>query len=1058
MDSMLSLIRLLLVPVVISLTACGGGSSSGGSGNTVKSAAISSSLGVSSASPVVISSALSSSSASQVASSIAPSSSRSSLAAVGKINVTIVVAGSGWVGITGVQQRELGQQLVIPITPDEGFRIASVAGCPGSYTLNGYLTDALTADCSLTVNFEVDVVEPIADPALKKLVKEALGLTETDALTARKMWLLEQVYPIKLDDSTNMIEIKGIEYAKNLNYFRIPNLMESKVANTRIFDLSPLAQLENLESLVISNIHINDLSSLQNLKKLNFLMIEGSDLKDISALSGLQKLKVINLGFNNISDISVLKEFDNLRGLSLGGNQLDSNKLAVLKGKSINLLSLEFTPVESLEFLRGNSVLEGLSIDGTLVNSLEPLLDTGLGQGSTVYASSTCLVYSNNKRLRETLKTFVAKGVSVEQTPIDFAYENEGNPIKLVDKCPARDVQISASINAKYNANGSLDIDWNLTGDLAGRVLNCAIYSDIELQQSREPLVNIDSCPSIGSKIINGFSHTNEDLRFVLSDGFGAHKEILVTPTSSASSGPVIQSIDWGQSVISANPRLVQNRDALLRVHVVATTPAPTPEITVELQVNGQSTIVAMQKPAQLPSVKNYQSLSDSYLLTVPGNWVKPGLSLKIVLQGQEARILSPIVNEKTELHLTVVPIEIVGEVASIPSESDIQSTLRGFWPLSNVSTRIHPVFKSKVTTGEGMWSLLSEINELRALENDSSYYYGFFSSNLYGSLKDIPYGGIANVGGFGAVGLDRTDKNGYLTTWASTMLHEIGHTFSLNHVKCGNPYPFDYGYPYSVNTIGSLGVSADLESLYLPKPYDAGGYADIMSYCWPQHVSDYSFMKVQDYLELHPLKGFSSGTSSAKKKTADATENKSLYISGEISSSGVVTLRRIIPVQQLHDETVSGDYKIRVIGKNAEQFEQSFNVNLLDHATKSSPQFFAVKIPLIDLVSVEVFYKGRSIFKELDQLAKGGAQKQQLTVSIKPELHETGSTVCASWAIDQYKSASLLLQQEESASVVFMDDSSGKICASTVELPAGGDWHLVLRNNLRVEELTFAR
>ena len=162
------------------------------------------------------------------------------------------------------------------------------------------------------------------------------------------------------------------------------------------------------------------------------------------------------------------------------------------------------------------------------------------------------------------------------------------------------------------------------------------------------------------------------------------------------------------------------------------------------------------------------------------------------------------------------------------------------------------------------------------------------------------------------------------------------------------------------------MGISADLKSLYQPDHYDAGGYADIMSYCWPQHVSDYSFIKAQDYLELHPPKAFTSGVS-VRKKFTSVPEEKSLYISGEISASGSVALRRIIPVKQGLGEAVSGDYKIKVIGKNAEHLEQSFDVKVLDHATKESPQFFSVRIPIVEIASVEIFYKGASIFKQVE-------------------------------------------------------------------------------------------
>src|SRR5690606_23184751 len=155
------------------------------------------------------------------------------------------------------------------------------------------------------------------------------------------------------------------------------------------------------------------------------------------------------------------------------------------------------------------------------------------------------------------------------------------------------------------------------------------------------------------------------------------------------------------------------------------------PDVDAQLLLDGQSKTIGMKQPAQLPDAKRYESLSDSYLLTIPKEWVKPGLSVKVTLQGKEPRVLQPVVNEKTDLHLTIVPIDIVGEVAELPAEADIQSMLKGFWPLSDVITTVNPVFKSKVTTGEGMWSLMSELEELRALENSTSYYYGFFNNNL---------------------------------------------------------------------------------------------------------------------------------------------------------------------------------------------------------------------------------------------------------------------------------------------------------------------------------------
>lgn len=948
----------------------------------------------------------------------------------------------------------------MPITPDKNFRIVSAVGCPGHYVLAGYFTDELTADCNLDVKFDADIVDPIIDPGLKTAVKNALGLTEDDALTAQKMWALEQLYLGDNSGTKNVFSVHGLQYAKNLSFLTINNLRDSKVTNTSPFDLSPLVDLTNLESLTVNNTHTRDLKPLSGLKNLKFLYMAGGDFTDISPIVALKKLKNINFEVNNISDLSALKDVDNLDSLSLSRNLFDTNQLAILKGKKIGALELSFNRIENLEFLRGNMVLRVLNITGTLVSSLDPLLDTGIGgQDSALYTEITCLVYSNNKHLRDVYKKLTQRGVGIVDTPSDFVYESDKNPTRLVTSCPARSIKIDASVQASYQANGDIDINWAVTGDVTNRKFNCAIFAGIEKQQLREPLVNIDDCVLVGSKNITGFTYTNEDIHFILSDGFGIHKDILIKPTPILPAGPVIQAIDWGQSIVSANPRLVPNRDALLRVHVVATTATPVPDVQIELLLAGQSKIIAMQKPAQLPAVKHYQTLTDNYSVVVPKDWVKSGLSIKVTLQGQEPRLLNPVINEPTGFYLTIVPIDILGAVAELPSQTDIQTTLSGFWPVSDVKTRIHPVFKSKVTTGAGMWSLLFEIEELRAVENEASYYYGFFSHKLYSMLTNIPYAGIADLSNYSAVGLDDINSSGYLPVWASTMLHEMGHNFGLNHVNCGSPFNYDSGYPYAVETIGSLGISADLKNLYLPERYDAGGYADVMSYCWPQHISDYSFIKAQDYLELHPPKPFISvAAESVLKKKPNTGENKSIYISGEIDTAGVVALRRIIPLHQPAIESVMGDYQIKIFGENAEEIVQSFNMINLDHATSGSPQFFSVKIPWIEIASIEIFHKGQPIFKKAGGTVGERLQKLSTLISAVPKLHESGSSVCVEWSKLQYNSASLLLQKGDAASVVFMDNDSGNLCAPTTELPISGAWHLLLRNGLSVKEMTFTR
>src|SRR5699024_3627955 len=73
----------------------------------------------------------------------------------------------------------------------------------------------------------------------------------------------------------------------------------------------------------------------------------------------------------------------------------------------------------------------------------------------------------------------------------------------------------------------------------------------------------------------------------------------------------------------------------------------------------------------------------------------------------------------------------------------------------------------------------------------------------------------------------------------------ELGHTFGRSHAPCGGPASPDISYPYNNASIGIYGYEVDNRDLKNPAVYK-----DLMSYCYPEWISDYTYKAVMDFRE----------------------------------------------------------------------------------------------------------------------------------------------------------------------------------------------------------------
>ena len=211
----------------------------------------------------------------------------------------------------------------------------------------------------------------IPDVNLRAVIEEALGKASGAPITAEEMATLVDLH--RMAESKGISDLTGLEFATNLRRLRLAH-------NKNIFDLSPIAGLQDLITLDIGDNSVSDLSPLAGLKNLDSINVTGNKISDLSPLEGLESLEEF-LSWNNLfsdlsplvkltemslqkidicggdPDISVLKDAKNLKELYLRSCNVSDTDLAALAGLT-NLTHLSIAENRNLSDL---SHLAGLT-------------------------------------------------------------------------------------------------------------------------------------------------------------------------------------------------------------------------------------------------------------------------------------------------------------------------------------------------------------------------------------------------------------------------------------------------------------------------------------------------------------------------------------------------------------------------------------------------------------------------------------------------------------------------------------------------------------------------
>lgn len=503
--------------------------------------------------------------------------------------------------------------------------------------------------------------------------------------------------------------------------------------------------------------------------------------------------------------------------------------------------------------------------------------------------------------------------------------------------------------------------------------------------------------------------------------GGGITKEVDLTLGVTSTQNLAIAKVEWGQTVLKEDLRLVAGKPALLRVHLVAS-PGP---VTLAQPLFGSVYTntaflgnLSFTCPSPIPTGTVQGDLRTTCNATFPADWVRPGLQVELRAdphdqvaesdEGDNARTLTPQVGAGTVLHLTVVPVVHQGVTASVPS---FRTTLWRIWPLREVAytTRAPYTFAGVLSpSGIRAWSqLLDELRLLRQADGSGRYYYGFVRVSYTSGIAGIGY-----IGYPVAVGWD------YSGSAPAVMAHELGHNFGRDHAPCGtrgDPY-----YPYANGQIGTWGYDLDDGALK-----DPAGYYDLMSYCGPQWVSDYTYQGAQAFLEANP-------------PSPQSLPEEGLLFSGRILGDQAVFNP---PVRLAVDpEGNPSPYVLQVDGKE-------YPVYVLEDS--EGVVHFQAKVPVGPFGHVALYREGRLLAE-----VSGGVRPQ---AEPQVDLREEGGFLVVRWT--GYPFLSLFhVAEDGTRTALGLWHRGGESRFALEGLPQGGAFEVQLSDGLGVRTLVFPR
>jgi hypothetical protein len=425
---------------------------------------------------------------------------------------------------------------------------------------------------------------------------------------------------------------------------------------------------------------------------------------------------------------------------------------------------------------------------------------------------------------------------------------------------------------------------------------------------------------------------------------------------------------------------LVAGRAGLLRVFVKSSgSNSAQPPVRVRFY-NSSGALVStttIQAPsATVPVSLDESALSASWNQTLTGSLLQPGLRLLLDVDPNNA-VSEPNENDNTwpangtpvaldirpvsTMFLTIVPVVQAarGDTGRVDqtNKANFILPMQRMFPVANIEADVRAPYTftgTELQSGGANWqTLLMELNALRVADANGRMYYGI-----------VRVGYTSGVAGLGYIGVPASVGWDYQPSGTEVMAHELGHNFGRLHAPCGNPAGVDGQYPYSGADIGVYGY--DILS-GVPK---APALRDLMSYCNPPWISDYTYRGILDFrAQRYPPLG--SATQAA------STSQRGLLVWGRIEGGRLVLEPAIEVDAPASLPTRSGPHRVEGFGPNGETlFSFSFAGERVADTDSPNDQSFAFVVPMSQLRGVELNrVRLAALGRQVEQRGSGGGE-----------------------------------------------------------------------------------
>ena len=557
-----------------------------------------------------------------------------------------------------------------------------------------------------------------------------------------------------------------------------------------------------------------------------------------------------------------------------------------------------------------------------------------------------------------------------------------------------------------------------------------------------------------------------------------------VAVNAGAVSAFTLGSIDFAQ-VLNLNAsntalRLTRGKPAAVRVSVLAPQAGQaSPAVTLNATTANGSNLgsISMSGPSVLLTQKNDDSFNGNFSAILPAGWILPGVRVRVTAIGnngvQVSQEAAPVVASLARIRLVLVPLSTDDGVAQLPDAAVIRAALLRVYPYAteNISITTRAALSMPgSSTADSWWSdALGKLEDKRALEDSGAYYYGFvpkMSSTRAAGLAYINLTG--NSHDFtSAIGLDAKASNiasvdpfgNQWPEWLTTLVHELGHNHSLQHVACGGAANAATDYPY-VN--GDLGPQPLYNSDYagnigqLSKAvYGSTPMKDVMSYCSGAWFSDYSYARVQQFLEKRSTQVTGSNVLAASMSVA---QQGYLTISGRITPTGVA-LRPAVASSTRVGAVASGSgqaYTLRVLTASGATIDLPFDaVTVADHGGSAMSHFRVSFANPGEISDVQVLANGKALAKLERPARRSKAAANDATF----DATQSGGKLVLTWNAQAEPYAAVLhVAADGRKTVVASDLTGGNASVDVSALPAGGRFEVSLSSSLGARLMKVAR